>query len=60
MKTYKDPVALLLPARTLTVLLPEPMEGMDTVLAKVPFDPVQTQATGFTEIPPIVISSTHV
>jgi hypothetical protein len=36
------------------------MEGMDTVLAKAPFDPVQTQATGFTEIPPIVISSAHV
>jgi hypothetical protein len=57
--TYTDPVALRSSTLTYTVLLPVPTDGIDTVRVKIPFPPVHTQVVGFTDSPPIVISSTH-
>ena len=58
--TYTDRVALRLPTSTYSVLLPDPRDGIDTVSVKLPLPPVQTQAIGFTDIPPRVMVSTQV
>ena len=58
--TYTDRVALRLPTSTYKVLLPDPRDGIDTVSVKLPLPAVQTQAIGFTDIPPRVIVSTQV
>jgi hypothetical protein len=57
--TYRERVALRLSTLTYSVLLPDPIDGIETVSVKFPPNPVQTQDDGFTDIPPIVISSTH-
>ena len=57
--TYTDRVALRLPTSTYSVLLPDPRDGIDTVSVKLPLPPVQTQAIGFTDIPPRVMVSTQ-
>jgi hypothetical protein len=57
--TYTDLVALRLPTSTYSVLLPDPRVGIDTVSVKLPLPPVQTQAIGFTDIPPRVMVSTQ-
>jgi len=59
LNTNTDRVALLLPTLTYNVLLPRPIEGTEIVFVKVPPTPTHTHPGGFTDVPPIVISSTQ-